>query len=99
VAGEVFFGAHLTFRLPRTSARYKAVREETIKSSLGDLTVVTRDGAVTGLYFPHHWHMPDRGGFGPYREAGFDEIRKQLAEYLACERRDFDVPVEAAGRD
>jgi methylated-DNA-[protein]-cysteine S-methyltransferase len=74
-----------------------AAAHTTIKSSLGDLTVVTRDGAVIGLYFPHHWHMPDRGGFGPYREAGFDEIRKQLAEYLACERRDFDVPVEAAG--
>jgi methylated-DNA-[protein]-cysteine S-methyltransferase len=69
----------------------------TIQSSLGDLTVVTRDGAVTGLYFPHHWHLPDRGGFGPYRVAGFDEVREQLGEYLAGQRRDFDVPVTAAG--
>src|SRR3984885_11439139 len=69
----------------------------TFRSSLGDLTVVARGGAVTGLYFPHHWHLPDRGGFGQYREAGFDEIRKQLGEYLAGERRDFDVPVEAVG--
>jgi methylated-DNA-[protein]-cysteine S-methyltransferase len=74
-----------------------AAAHTTIQSSLGDLTVVTRDGAVTGLYFPHHWHMPERGGFGPYREAGFDELRKQLGEYLAGERRDFDVAVEAAG--
>jgi methylated-DNA-[protein]-cysteine S-methyltransferase len=69
----------------------------TIKSGLGDLTVVTRDGAVTGLYFPHHWHLPDRSSFGQYREAGFDEIRQQLGEYLDGQRRYFDVPVEAAG--
>jgi methylated-DNA-[protein]-cysteine S-methyltransferase len=74
-----------------------AAAHTTIQSGLGDLTVVTRDEAVTGLYFPHHWHMPDRGGFGQYREAGFDEVRKQLGEYLAGQRRDFDVPVEAAG--
>jgi methylated-DNA-[protein]-cysteine S-methyltransferase len=74
-----------------------AAAHTTIQSSLGDLTVVTRGAAVTGLYFPHHWHRPDRGGFGQYREAGFDEIRKQLGEYLSGQRRDFDVPVEAAG--
>jgi methylated-DNA-[protein]-cysteine S-methyltransferase len=74
-----------------------AAAHTTIPSSLGDLTVVSRDGAITGLYFPHHWHMPDRGGFGQYREIGFDEIRKQLGEYLSGQRRDFDVAVEAVG--
>jgi methylated-DNA-[protein]-cysteine S-methyltransferase len=70
----------------------------TIGSSLGDLTVVTREGAVTGIYFPHHWHLPGRGGFGQYREEGFDDIRKQLGEYLSGTRRDFDVPFDAVGR-
>jgi methylated-DNA-[protein]-cysteine S-methyltransferase len=70
----------------------------TIPSSLGDLTVVARGGAVTGLYFPHHWYRPDRAGFGQYRDAGFHDVRRQLDEYLAGERRDFDVPVETAGR-
>jgi methylated-DNA-[protein]-cysteine S-methyltransferase len=74
-----------------------AAAHTTIESNLGDLMVVTRDGAVTGLYFPHHWHRPDRGGFGQYRETGFDEVRKQLGEYLSGARRDFDVPVEAVG--
>ena len=69
----------------------------TIRSSLGDLTVVARDGSVTGLYFPHHWHLPDRAGFGEYRDAGFDDVRRQLEEYLAGERREFDLPVETAG--
>jgi methylated-DNA-[protein]-cysteine S-methyltransferase len=70
----------------------------TIPSSLGDLTVVARGGSVTGLYFPHHWYRPDRAGFGQYRDAGFHDVRRQLDEYLAGERRDFDVPVETAGR-
>ena len=74
-----------------------AATHTTIRSSLGDLTVVTRGGAVTGLYFPHHWHMPDRSGFGEYRDAGFDDVRRQFDEYLAGERREFDVPVDAAG--
>jgi methylated-DNA-[protein]-cysteine S-methyltransferase len=69
----------------------------TIRSSLGDLTVVGKGGSVTGLYFPHHWYMPDRASFGEYRDGGFDDVRKQLDEYLAGERREFDVPVDAAG--
>jgi methylated-DNA-[protein]-cysteine S-methyltransferase len=69
----------------------------TIQSSLGDLTVVAGDGSVTGLYFPHHWHMPDQASWGQYRDAGFDEVRRQLDEYLAGQRREFDVPVETAG--
>ena len=68
-----------------------------IGSSLGDLTVVARGGSVTGLYFPHHWHLPDLASFGEYRDAGLDEVRRQLDEYLAGERREFDVPVETAG--
>ena len=74
-----------------------AATHTTIRSSLGDLTLVTRDGAVAGLYFPHHWHMPDLASFGEYRDAGLDEVRRQLGEYLAGERREFDVPVETAG--
>ncbi|MGH3206434.1 MAG: methylated-DNA--[protein]-cysteine S-methyltransferase [Trebonia sp.] len=72
-------------------------RHATIRSSLGDLTVVARGESVTGLYFPHHWHMPDQASFGRYRDAGFDAARRQLDEYLAGERREFDVPVETAG--
>jgi methylated-DNA-[protein]-cysteine S-methyltransferase len=69
----------------------------TIRSTLGDLTVVARDGAVTGLYFPHHWHRPDPAAFGPYTGDGFDEVREQLGQYLAGQRRDFDLPVSASG--
>ena len=74
-----------------------AATHTTIQSSLGDLTVVARSGSVTGLYFPHHWHMPDPAIFGQYRDAGFDDVRRQLDEYLAGQRREFDVPAGAAG--
>jgi methylated-DNA-[protein]-cysteine S-methyltransferase len=67
----------------------------TIASRLGDLTVVARDGAVTGLYFPHHWYLPDRAAFGARNDAGFGDVREQLGDYLAGHRRRFDVPVRA----
>jgi methylated-DNA-[protein]-cysteine S-methyltransferase len=78
-----------------------ATAHTTVKTGLGELTVVARDGVVTGIYFPHHWHLPDPASFGQYRPAEpgdvFDDVRGQLAEYLAGERRDFDLAVEAAG--
>ena len=69
----------------------------TIASRLGDLTVVARDGAVTGLYFPHHWYLPDPASFGARNDAWFHDVREQLGEYLAGARRRFDVPVRARG--
>lgn len=69
----------------------------TIKSRLGDLTVVARAGAITGLYFSHHWYLPDRASFGARNDAGFNDVREQLGEYLAGDRRRFDVPVRANG--
>ncbi len=69
----------------------------TVGSSLGDLTVTARGGSVTGLYFPHHWYLPDRAAFGEYSDTGFDDVRRQLDEYLAGERREFDLPVRTAG--
>jgi methylated-DNA-[protein]-cysteine S-methyltransferase len=73
------------------------VTHATVGTSLGDLTVAGRDGSVTGLYFPHHWYLPDRAAFGEYRDDGFADVRQQLEEYLAGERREFDLPVETAG--
>ncbi len=69
----------------------------TIASKLGDLTVVARTGAVVGLYFPHHWYRPDSAGFGPYSDAGFATVRRQINEYLDGRRREFEVPTATAG--
>ena len=84
--------------VPATAA---AATHTTMGSSLGELTVVARDGVVTGLYFPHHWHLPDRAGFGAHRDVArgdvFDDVRRQLGEYLAGERREFELPVDVTG--
>jgi methylated-DNA-[protein]-cysteine S-methyltransferase len=74
-----------------------STRHTILASPLGDLTVVRDDDGVTGVYFPHHWTRPDRTGFGPRADAGFEDVAAQLAEYFAGERRAFDLPVHAAG--
>ena len=75
----------------------------TIESSLGELTVVARDGVVTGVFFPHHWHLPDRASFGAYRDSApgdvFDDVRRQLGEYLAGDRSAFELPVKVKGTE
>jgi methylated-DNA-[protein]-cysteine S-methyltransferase len=70
-----------------------------LATRLGDLTLV-RDGArLTGLYFPHHWCLPDRATFGPRSDDGFADAGRQLREYLAGIRTDFDLPVEPRGTE
>ena len=68
-------------------------------SPLGDLTLVARDGTLTGLYFPGHWYMPDRSTFGDAAEEGFIYVREQLAEYFSGERAQFDVLAVSDGSE
>jgi methylated-DNA-[protein]-cysteine S-methyltransferase len=69
----------------------------TVESPLGDLTVVSRAGATTGLYFASHWYRPDPRSFGARVDVGVDELRRELSEYFAGQRRSFTVPVAAGG--
>ena len=72
--------------------------EHTVLSTrLGDLTIVLDDDHLTGLYFPHHWHMPDPVTFGSRNDRGFEDVASQLEEYLAGTRTFFDLPIEARG--
>jgi methylated-DNA-[protein]-cysteine S-methyltransferase len=70
-----------------------------IASPLGDLTVVARDRSLTGLYFPGHWHMPDRFTFGDAVDEGFIEVREQIAEYFNGDCGQFDVAAIADGSE
>jgi methylated-DNA-[protein]-cysteine S-methyltransferase len=63
-------------------------------SPLGDLLLVSDGEALTGL------HMADGAAPGPdwLRDDGmFKEVRAQLTEYLAGERRTFDLPLRLMG--
>lgn len=68
-----------------------------IPSALGDLTLVRDQTGLRGLYFPHHWYKPDPSKFGPRVDDGFDAVSRQLDEYLAGARQDFDLPLAPAG--
>lgn len=83
--------------LTTSEAPVRAAAHTIIESSLGDLTVVARGGAVTGLYFPQHWYRPDPATFGQRNDTGFTDVSEQLGEYPAGERRVFDIPVDARG--
>jgi methylated-DNA-[protein]-cysteine S-methyltransferase len=68
-----------------------------LATSLGDLTVVREDGGLAGLYFPRHWPRPNLAAFGPRVSEGFEEVARQLGEYLAGDRSAFDLPIVARG--
>lgn len=70
-----------------------------LTTSLGELTVVRQDGALSGLYFPGHWPRPDKTAFGPRADDGFEDVARQLAEYLAGERAEFELPLKINGPD
>jgi methylated-DNA-[protein]-cysteine S-methyltransferase len=70
-----------------------------LATSLGELTVVADEGALTGLYFPRHWPRPDRAAFGRRTDEGFDEVARQLGEYLDGNRSTFELPLKIKGNE
>ena len=74
-----------------------SVTHTTIDSPVGELTLVARDGSLTGVYFPHHWYRPDAATFGDRDDAGFGEAKRQLAEYFDGDREQFDLPLDPRG--
>ena len=68
-----------------------------IDTALGELTVVRDQQGLRGLYFPHHWYRPARDTFGARRDDGFEDIEQQLDEYLAGQRREFEIPRSVQG--
>ncbi len=75
----------------------------TVDSPVGELLLTSDGEALSGLYF-----APHRGTSGPWdrcRAQGtrLDDdpllraTRRQLTEYFAHQRRDFDLPLNAAG--
>jgi len=71
----------------------------TIDSPIGELTLVARNGVLSGIYFPGHWHMPAPEVFGLRSEDGFEQARQQLGEYFAGERTEFELATTIAGEE
>lgn len=70
-----------------------------IDSPMGELTVVAEDGALVGLYFGGHKRMPAPETFGERNDEAFTQTRRQLAEYFAGERTEFDLPLAPEGEE
>jgi methylated-DNA-[protein]-cysteine S-methyltransferase len=82
-----------------TTGATQAAVHTVLATSLGELTVVQEEGAVTGLYFPRHWPRPDRTAFGPRSDEGFEEVARQLGEYLDGDRSVFELPLKVSGNE
>ena len=64
-------------------------------SPVGPLTLCADDGALTQVHF--HDEMPDAIGDNGESVPVLVEARRQLNEYFAGERHDFDLPLAGAG--
>jgi len=72
--------------MPRTHA--------VIPSPIGPLTAVREDGVLVALWMGS---APDPETLGPKDDAGFADVREQLAQYFAGDRTSFDLPLRASG--
>jgi methylated-DNA-[protein]-cysteine S-methyltransferase len=68
-----------------------------VESPLGPLLLVGRDGVLTGLYLASHDKCPRPHPDWVERAEPFEEARRQLEEYFAGARTDFDLPIELTG--
>ncbi|WP_037570499.1 methylated-DNA--[protein]-cysteine S-methyltransferase [Phaeacidiphilus oryzae] len=76
-----------------------------VESPCGPLTLAAEDGALVGLWMEDGRHAPRPEEFGEYAgpPAGapdpLPEAARQLAEYFAGDRRDFDLPLAPQGTE
>ena len=74
-----------------------------IDSPVGPLTLVAAGGRLTGLYMdrqrhrPPAWLLGEAAGDAGRADGPFTEAARQLREYFAGERTEFDVPLDLAG--
>jgi methylated-DNA-[protein]-cysteine S-methyltransferase len=77
------------------------LRHAIVETELGGLTVVARDDAVVGVYFPSHWTMPPAAAIGARVEAREDALigaaGSQLNEFLAGDRTEFELRTATHG--
>jgi methylated-DNA-[protein]-cysteine S-methyltransferase len=66
-------------------------------SPVGTLTLVATEDILTGLYMDLQRHRPLEETFGARDGTPFTEVIRQLEEYFAARRTEFDVPVTLAG--
>jgi len=75
----------------------------TIGSPIGRLTLVATDGKLSGVYMDGQRRAPGPATLGDASVAGAEEVFaeaiRQLGEYFAGERTEFDLPLHLEGSD
>ncbi|MGW1260107.1 methylated-DNA--[protein]-cysteine S-methyltransferase [Streptomyces sp. NPDC002513] len=78
-----------------------STRHIVIETHLGPITLVAKGETIAGLYFRHHVRRPSQEAFGPevteLTDPLLNEAARQLRDYLAGRRRQFDPPLAAEG--
>ncbi|WP_120520708.1 methylated-DNA--[protein]-cysteine S-methyltransferase [Arthrobacter celericrescens] len=77
-------------------------RHTIIESPLGALTLTSRDGVLSGIFYEGHWHMPPAEFFGSRAEPTdpvFAPAVAQLREYLTADRTAFELDYRARGNE
>ncbi|WP_435174002.1 methylated-DNA--[protein]-cysteine S-methyltransferase [Actinacidiphila sp. bgisy145] len=69
-----------------------------VDSPCGLLTLVAREGELSGLYMTDQRHRPPSESFGPRADLpAFDRVEEQLAAYFDGDLSAFDLPLNMAG--
>lgn len=68
-----------------------------VDSPVGKLTLVAAEGVLSGLYMDLQRHRPLQEMFGTPDPTPFTEVIRQLDEYFAGHRTDFDVQLRFGG--
>jgi methylated-DNA-[protein]-cysteine S-methyltransferase len=77
-----------------------AMLQHTVTDSpVGPLTLVAADGVLTGLYMQRQRHRPPAETFGEPDPEPFGEPIRQLRDYFAGRRTEFELPLALDGTD
>ena len=78
---------------------YPAVgdRFSVMASPVGDLLLVGTERGLSGLYFLGHRNTPPIEPEWVEDDRAFEEVRRQLDEYFAGERSEFDIDLDLHG--
>jgi methylated-DNA-[protein]-cysteine S-methyltransferase len=66
---------------------------------IGELLLAGETDALSMIGFPKGAMRRDPEANWIYNEAPFEDVRRQLAEYFAGERKHFDLPLSLAGTE
>jgi methylated-DNA-[protein]-cysteine S-methyltransferase len=74
------------------------IHRTTIASPVGELMLTSDGEYVTGVWFAPHDNLP-LDEWVDERDAVLDDAARQLADYFAGERTDFDLPLRPTGTE